>query len=399
MSLASPPRWGKRGIGPYIRFIKNLKVINRIWKTAWNVDKKIRIGLIVAALAASAIILTSPSEPIPLPEPKSTSHGTDSVVVLAEKLKKPRSIAFADDRIFVTEKSGKLRVIQDGTLLEEPVASLRVADVFDGGLLGVAVHPNFSENNFLYVFYTYTEDGKLWNKVLQITESNNKLQDAKTILDKIPGSQFSNGGIIKFGPDGKLYIATGTVSDSSHLPQDKDSLVGKILRINDDGSIPNDNPFENSPVYSIGFRNPQGMTWDDSGNLYVSELGPSKNDEINLVISGGNYGWPNQQCSGDANAIDAKICYDPSIEPGGILIYYGEKLPLGDNLVMSTLRGSNLFSIDLEQPKSQKSILSGVGRIRDVAQGPDGNLYIITSNTDGKGFPTSSDDKLLRIVK
>lgn len=362
-------------------------------------DKKIRIGLIVAALAASAIILTSPSEPIPLPEPKSTSHGTDSVVVLAEKLKKPRSIAFADDRIFVTEKSGKLRVIQDGTLLEEPVASLRVADVFDGGLLGVAVHPNFSENNFLYVFYTYTEDGKLWNKVLQITESNNKLQDAKTILDKIPGSQFSNGGIIKFGPDGKLYIATGTVSDSSHLPQDKDSLVGKILRINDDGSIPNDNPFENSPVYSLGFRNPQGMTWDDSGNLYVSELGPSKNDEINLVISGGNYGWPNQQCSGDANAIDAKICYDPSIEPGGILIYYGEKLPLGDNLVMSTLRGSNLFSIDLEQPKSQKSILSGVGRIRDVAQGPDGNLYIITSNTDGKGFPTSSDDKLLRIVK
>ena len=97
--------------------------------------------------------------------------------------------------------------------------------------------------------------------------------------------------------------------------------------------------------------------------------------------------------------IDAKICYDPSIEPGGILIYHGEKLSLDDNLVMSTLRGSNLFSIDLEQPKSQKSILSGIGRIRDVAQGPDGYLYVITSNTDGKGFPTSSDDKLMRIVK
>lgn len=362
-------------------------------------DKKIRIGLIVAALAASAIILTSPSEPIPLPEPRSTSHGTDSVIVVAENLKKPRSIALADDRIFVTEKSGRLRVIQNGVLLDDSLASFRVADVFDGGLLGVTIHPNFTTNNFLYVFYTYTEDGKLWNKVLRITESNNKLQNAYTVLDKIPASQFSNGGIIKFGPDGKLYIATGSDSDSSHLPQDKESLVGKILRINDDGTIPQDNPFENSPVFALGFKNPQGMTWDISGNLYVSDLGPSKNDEINIVTKSDNYGWPYQQCSGDTNFIDAKICYDPSIEPGGILIYYGEKLPLDGKLIMSSLRGGNLFSIDLEQQKSQKSILSGVGRIRDVAQGPDGNLYVITSNTDGKGFPTSSDDKLLRIVK
>lgn len=361
-------------------------------------DKKIRIGLIAAALAASAIILSSPSEPIPLPEPNSTNQGSDSVVVLAENLQKPRSIAFADDRIFVTEKAGQIRVIQNDSLLDEPLATFRVADVFDGGLLGITTHPNFSENHFLYVYYTYAEDKQLWNKVTRITESNNKLQDAQTILDKIPASQFYNGGVIKFGPDGKLYIGTGSISDSSHLPQDKESLVGKILRINDDGTIPSDNPFAN-PVFALGFRNPQGITWDKSGNMYVSELGPSKNDEINNVKIGYNYGWPEYECSGMNNATDAKICYDPSIEPGGILIYSGDKLPYQGKLIMASLRGSNLFSIDLDHPKSQNSILSGVGRIRDVGQGPDGDLYAITSNTDGKGFPTSTDDKLLRIVK
>jgi len=363
------------------------------------VDKKIQVAAIVIAIVFSVLVLTSPTDPIPLPLPNSNSE-SDFVTILAENLDKPRAIAVSDDRIFVTEKDGAIKVIQNNTLLESPLATLRGADVFDGGLLGIALHPNFSTNHYLYVFLTYAENGNLWNKILKITESENKLQNAEVILDKIPGSSFTNGGFIKFGPDEKLYIGTGTVSDASHLPQDLDSLSGKILRINDDGTFPNDNPFSNSPIYSLGHRNPQGMTWDDDGNLFVAEFGPEKNDEINLIQAGKNYGWPEQQCSGNESFVDAIICYDPSIEPGGILFYSGDSLDFESSFIMASMRAANLYQVDFEEGlSSQKSILSGIGRVRDVVQGPDGSLYVITSNTDGKGFPDSMDDKLLRILK
>ena len=362
-------------------------------------DKKIRIIAVIAVVIFSIFVLTSPSDPIPLPVPTSNSESAP-VSILAENLDKPRAIAISDDRIFVTEKDGFIRVIQDNNLLESPLAAFRPANVFDGGLLGIALHPDFSNNHYIYVFLTYEEDGNLWNKILRITESENKLQDAETIFDKIPGSSFTNGGFIKFGPDGKLYAGTGTITDSSHLPQDIDSLSGKILRLNDDGTIPDDNPFSGSPVYSLGHRNPQGMTWDDNGNMFVAEFGPEKNDEINLIQAGKNYGWPEQQCSGNDNFEDAILCYDPSIEPGGILFYSGDKLDFESPYIMASMRAANLYQLDFEEGlSSQKSILSGIGRVRDVVQGPDGSLYVITSNTDGKGFPDRMDDKLLRILK
>ena len=362
-------------------------------------DKKIQVAAIVVAIVFSALVLTSPTDPIPLPIPNSNSE-SDFVTILAENFDKPRAIAVFNDRIFVTEKDGMIKVIQNNTLLESPLATLRGADVFDGGLLGIALHPNFSTNHYMYVFLTYEEDDNLWNKVLRITESENKLQNAETILDKIPGSPFTNGGFLKFGPDEKLYVGTGTISDASHLPQDLDSLSGKILRLNDDGTIPDDNPFSNSPVYSLGHRNPQGMTWDDDGNLFVAEFGPEKNDEINLIQAGKNYGWPEEQCSGDKDFEDALLCYDPSIEPGGILFYSGDSLDFESSFIMASMRAANLYQVNFEEGlSSQKSILSGVGRVRDVVQGPDGSLYVITSNTDGKGFPDSMDDKLLRILK
>ena len=361
-------------------------------------DKKIQIGVIAIAVVFSVLVLTSPTDPIPLPVPTSNSEN-DFVTILAENLDKPRAIAISNDRIFVTEKDGAIRVIQNNTLLESPLATLRSADVFDGGLLGITLHPNFSSNHYMYVFLTY-DDGDLWNKILRITESENKLQNAEIILDKIPGSSFTNGGFLKFGPDEKLYIGTGTVSDASHLPQDLGSLSGKILRLNDDGSIPDDNPFSNSPIYSLGHRNPQGMTWDDDGNMFVAEFGPEKNDEINLILSGKNYGWPEQQCSGNEDFEDAVLCFDPSIEPGGILFYSGDLIDFESPFIMASMRAANLYQLDFEEGlSSQKSILSGIGRVRDVVQGPDGSLYVITSNTDGKGFPDSMDDKLLRILK
>ncbi len=375
------------------------KVINRISKDCLFVDKRIQIIVVAVAVLFSVLVLTSPTDPIPLPKPTSNSEN-EFVTVLAENLDKPRAIAVSDDRIFVTEKDGLIRVIVNNTLLESPLATFRTANVFDGGLLGITLHPDFSNNHYIYVFLTYDEDGNLWNKILRITESQNKLQDAQTIFDKIPGSSFTNGGFIKFGPDEKLYVGTGTISDASHLPQDLDSLSGKILRLNDDGTIPNDNPFSDSPVFSLGHRHPQGMTWDNDGNLYVAEIGPEKNDEINLILAGKNYGWPEQQCSGDANFENAIICYDPSLEPGGIIFYSGDKLDFEFPFILSSMNTANLYQVDFDEGlSSQKSILSGIGRVRDVVEGPDGSLYVITSNTDGKGFPDRTDDKLLRILK
>jgi len=364
-------------------------------------DKKFRIAGIVAALIFSFVILTSPSGPPPIPPPNFQESGNETVQILATNLEQPWAIDFADDRIFITEKSGKIRVVQSGVLLDEPLATLRPADVFDGGLLGLAVHPDFKNNHFLYVYLTYEEDGNLWNKILKITESENKLNDATTILEKIPGSRFSNGGVLKFGPDNKLYVATGAGSDSSHNAQNLDSLAGKILRLNDDGSIPSDNPFSNSPVFSYGHSNPKGMAWSNSGSLYVTELGPTKNDEINLVEPGKNYGWPNQQCSGDGDFVNAIVCYDPAIEPGGIVFYSGNELEFNSDMIMASMKPENLdrLKISSEGLEYQKSILSGLGRIRDVTEGPDGYLYIITSNTDGKAFPDRDDDKLVRIIR
>ena len=363
-------------------------------------NKKLRIAGIVGALIVSVIILTSPSQSPPLPTPTAQTQD-ESIKVLATGLKKPWAIASYGDRIFVTEKEGDIRVIQSDILLEESLASIRAAKIHGGGLLGIATHPDFANNHFLYVYYTYSENDQLWNKVLRITESNNKISDATTIIDKIPGSQFYNGGVIKFGPDKKLYVATGLSEEFSHKPQDPSSLEGKILRLNDDGTIPDDNPFQNSPVLSLGHRDIQGMTWDEHGNMYVTESGPTKDDEINLIRPGQNYGWPEQECGGNEKFVDAIMCYDPSIEPGGITLYDGDKLEYKGSLIMATLRGSNLFKLNIDDKglESQKSILSGLGRIRDVMEGQDGYLYVITSNTDGKGFPDKTDDKLLRILK
>jgi len=363
-------------------------------------DKKIRIMGIIAAVAASIIILTSPSNSVIIPKPTATQIGTEAVQIVATNLQKPWSLDFVGNKIFFTEKVGQIRVIDAGVLLQEPLADIKVADITDGGLLGLTLHPDFLKNHYLYVYYTYQEGDKLWNKVLRITESNNKLSDAQVILDKIPGAEFDDGGVIKFGPDKKLYIGTGDATNQD-AAQDLKSLAGKILRLNDDGSIPSDNPIADSLVFSYGLRNPQGLTWDNYGNMYETEQGPTKNDEINLIKPGQNYGWPAQECSGSKEYVDALVCYNPSLEPGGIVYYSSGKLDLGNSLIMATLRGTNLYQLTIENGTitSQKIILDGLGRIRDVNMGPDGYLYILTGNTDGRGFPDKTDDKLLRIVK
>jgi glucose/arabinose dehydrogenase len=366
------------------------------------------IGIAVAALGAASIVL-SPSintTTIPLPEPGTQSGNTVSnssrgVTVVADKLQVPWSIDIAGDgRMVFTERTGKISVIDaNGKLLENPLANIRVESVEEAGLLGVALHPNFTRNHILYIYHTYSIDGKLYNKVLLLVEKDNRVTEARVILDGIPGAAFHNGGRLKFGPyDGKLYVSTGDAQNPEQA-QDIKSLAGKILRINPDGSIPTDNPFPNSPIFSFGHRNIQGLAWHPvTKELYAIEHGPTGNDEINIIKPGHNYGWPVEACKGDGKFDPAIICFNPAIAPAGATFAGSDRLGYKNDLIISTLKGSHLRLVDFET-KAQNNILVGYGRLRDVIEAPDGSLYVLTSNKDGRGIPSPDDDKILKIAK
>ena len=331
------------------------------------------------------------------------------VEIVAENLKIPWSIAWAPDgTIFFTERDGHLRTIQDG-IVSESIFSVDVGGV-EGGLLGIALDPNFEDNHYVYLYYTYNDFLSTKNKVVRYVESNLSLSEDKILIDEIPGGPFHDGGRIKFGPDGKLYITTGDAGNVD-LAQDKSSIAGKILRINSDGTIPGDNPFSDSPIYSIGHRNPQGLDWDDSGRLVATEHGPSgfygiAHDEINLIEPGLNYGWPDIIGSQTKEGLITPILNtgDDTWAPSGSDFYDGQKIPdWNGKYFVATLRGTHLHMIefDLENNKviSNEKLFDGeFGRLRDVATGPDGYLYILTSNKDGRGAPQVNDDKILRVV-
>ena len=366
--------------------------------------------VIPSALVIILSILTmkfSPSETlVPLPAPVSNlSNLTNSsgVEIIAEGLQAPRSIDISNDgRIFVSEKRGSIRVVDNGTLLTEPVGDIKAENIGDAGLLGLTLHPNFTQNHLFYVYYTYSNSTGLFNKVLMLTESNNRIIDSKTILDGIPGDKYRDGGSIKFGTDGKLYVSTGDAS-IPELSQDLDSLAGKILRTNEDGTIPQDNPFSNSPVYAYGFRNVQGLAWaPNSGALYSSDQGGAGNDEINLISPGKNYGWPHEECNSSDDDDDNRytppvLCFNPSLEPSGIAFAFSNKLGYQNHLIVATLKGSHLRDIDFDSG-SQNTILVGYGRIIDLVESEDGTIFVLTSNTDGRALPQQGDDKILRLT-
>ncbi len=372
-------------------------------------DKRLGVVVVVvmailAVISAIFTIFISPLDTtIPIPEPSFLSNTTNQnkgIEIMAENLSTPWAIEIAkDNRIFFTEREGKIRVIdQKGILLDEPVAYIRVAQNGGSGLLGIALHPNFTENHLMYIYHSYMKDNKLYNKVLLLKEKDNKIIESKIIIDSIPGSPYNNGGRIKFGPDYKLYIATGDASDPL-LAQNLSSLAGKILRINPDGSIPSDNPFKDSSIYSYGHRNVQGIAWHpNTKQMYSSEHGPSGFDEINLIISGKNYGWPDEECRGSNISQKAIICFNPAVAPSGITFASSNKLGYQNDLILTTLKGSHLRQIDVESGE-QNNILVGYGRLRDVIESSDGTLYVLTSNTDGRGIIQHNDDKILKILK
>lgn len=332
------------------------------------------------------------------------------VEIIADNLTIPWSIDWLPDgSILFTERNGNLRIIQHGILLQEPLLSLNVGGV-EGGMLGITVDPNYSENNYIYLYYTYNELLTTKNKLVRYQFLDGTLVEDKILIDGIPGGPFHDGGRIQFGPDGKLYVTTGEAG-LPDLAQDLNSLGGKILRINSDGTIPQDNPWKNSPVYSIGHRNPQGMDWDKSGNLFATEHGPSgwrgvAHDEINKIIAGGNYGWPDIIGDEEKENMINPILHSgkDTWAPSGAEFYNSNKIPQWEGkYFFATLRGSHLhmieFNLENNSDASHKKLFQDeFGRIRDVQTGPDGFLYILTSNQDGRGTPKTNDDKIIRIM-
>lgn len=358
----------------------------------------VAVAIVVAVAVATALYAPSQTT-LPIPEPnRGSGNGTSSgVQVLAENLEVPWAIDIAEDgRIFFTERPGRIRIIDNNGTLLEPAAFINVQQNGESGLLGLALHPEFSENHLLYIYHTYSNGSNVFNKVLMLTERDNKIIDSKVIIDGIPAANGNDGGRINFGPDGKLYVATGDARQPD-LAQNAGSLAGKILRLNPDGTIPEDNPFEGSPVYSYGHRNIQGLAWHPiTGELYASEHGAEGNDELNVIKPGANYGWPIEDCN--AERFEKPIlCFNPAIAPGGLVIPAMDTLGYQNDIVLATLKAQHLRLIEQEE-RVERNVLTGFGRIRDVIEAPDGSLYMTTSNRDGRALPEQGDDKILRII-
>jgi glucose/arabinose dehydrogenase len=322
------------------------------------------------------------------PEPEETTPtGPLEPEALLTGLDAPWSITFHEDTTLISERDSAiiLEVTEAGDTREVGVISGAQARG-EGGLLGIAAHADS-----LYVYYTTSTDNRLDRYPLTGDRGSLSLGSAETLLEGIPAANVHNGGRIAFGPDEKLYVTTGDAGNTS-TSQDLGSLAGKILRLNPDGSVPDDNPFDDSYVYSYGHRNPQGIAWAEDGTMYASEFGQNTWDELNEIQAGGNYGWP--QAEGIAEHADY---FDPlqqwatsEASPSGIAIFDG-------SIFIANLRGERLREVPLSDLSSSTEHFVGeYGRLRDVVAAPDGDLWFLTNNTDGRGEPGPDDDRLIR---
>lgn len=257
----------------------------------------------------------------------------------------------------------------------------------EGGLLGITVR-----DGYLYAYFTAGAENRIQRYPITGEGASARLGAAQTLLGGIPSRSNHNGGRLAFGPDGMLYATTGDAGTSSRA-QDLNSLAGKILRLAPNGRVPADNPFAGSYVYSYGHRNVQGLAWAGDGTLYASEFGENTWDELNIIKAGGNYGWPAAEGkAGDAKYIDP-VQQWPTAEasPSGIAIS-------GANLYIANLRGERLRKVPLSAPGTSTAFYTRqYGRLRDVVAAPDGRLYLLTNNTDGRGVPQSGDDRILSV--
>ena len=349
---------------------------------------------------------------------KSSASSTAIVDTVASGLEVPWALAFAPDgRLFVTERVGRIRVIENGALREQPWATIPVAAQGEAGLLGLAVAPDFATSHAIYVVATVGRGDGLVNQVVRLTDENGVGVRPAVILDDIPAAVFHAGDAITFGPDGMLYVATGDAREPSHA-QDSASLAGKVLRLRPDGSVPNDNPTPGSRVYARGIRNMQGLTWLPTGDAIGTDHGPSGfpnerfrqgRDELNVIPRGGNLGWPSVAGRSQDRRFTPPLVdwSDPGIAPSGAAAYSGPHAPWAGSVFVAALKGEQLRRVVLTRDTTtsmgwravtdEPLFVGRFGRLRAVAMGPDGQIYFTTSNRDGRGSPRSADDHVLRL--
>ncbi len=342
--------------------------------------------------AAPSGVQGSTDPTTPGPSGTATLEVSGSVV---EGLAVPWGLAFlpgGDALVSGRDSTLIQRVTADGEITE--VGEIPgVAPGGEGGLLGLAVSPDFAADRYVYAYFT-SDQGD--NRIVRMTyREGNGLGDPEVLVDGIPAGGIHNGGRLAFGPDGMLYAGTGESGDTG-LSQDRDSLGGKILRLQPDGGVPQDNPFDGSLVWSYGHRNVQGLAFDGEGRLWASEFGQTEFDELNRIEKGGNYGWP--ECEGRCETeglIDPQVVWSTAeASPSGIAI-------AGDAVYMAGLRGERLWQIPIDgsQAGRPRDHLTGeYGRLRTVVLAPDGTLWLTTSNTDGRGDPRDGDDRILRLT-
>lgn len=353
-------------------------------------------GCIVLVTAGTVALLQDDQPNGNSDETQFSVKGKPEPETILENLDTPWNIGFLPDgTMLVTERPGTVSLVRGSEK-----NSIRIAGVTEsgeGGLMGLALHPDFSKNRLVYAYFTAATGNRLVNRVARFELGERELLGETEIIGGIPAGQNHNGGRIAFGPDGLLYVSAGDAG-RSELAQDRNSLAGKILRVRDDGSSLPDNPFGN-PVYSYGHRNPQGLAWDEQGRLWATEHGrsgvQSGLDEINLIERGGNYGWPEIEGDEVRVGMTRPVVHSgrDTWAPSGLAYLEGK-------LYFAGLRGQALYSAEIlpgGQLGQVEQILSGFGRLRAVAAGPDRKLFISTSNRDGRGTVKAGDDRIIRL--
>ncbi|NQX36097.1 PQQ-dependent sugar dehydrogenase [Herbiconiux sp. VKM Ac-2851] len=352
--------------------------------------------------SASSPSASSPSgsaSASPSPSPSASSAPVEDLgplvpsglpTVVASGLPAPWSIAtLGDGSLFVSERdTGAVVEIVDGRAV--PVTTVPgVSALGEGGLLGITTSEGAS-GTWLYAMFTGADDNRVVRMPLSGAPGARSAGAVTEVLTGLPKASNHNGGRIKFGPDGMLYVTAGDASDGANA-QTLDSLGGKILRVTAEGAVPADNPFPGSPVWSLGHRNPQGIAWAADGTMWAAEFGQNTWDEINRITPGANYGWPlSEGVTGSAGLVDpVQQWATDDASPSGIAV-------VGETVFMAGLGGERLWSIRFDG-SAQEHYTGQFGRIRDVVRGPGSSLYLLTNNTDGRGEPRAGDDVLYRV--
>ncbi len=372
----------------------------------------------LVALAAAALPVGAHPAPCTLVEQGFGQRGAVPIRVerVASGLEIPWAIAFLPGGdALVTERPGRLRLLRGGKLEAEPVATIPIAGGGEGGLLGVAADPDFARNRRFYLYATVEEHGRPVNRVTRwvLAEDERSARREKVLLDGIAAEQYHDGGRIRFGPDGFLYVATGDAGKPGRA-QERESPNGKILRLTTDGAAAPGNPFPGSPVFVLGLRNVEAFDWRDDGSLVVADNGPSGemgrrgHDEVSVAHAGANLGWPTiYACEEHAGLVTPALVTKQAMPPGGGALYRGDAVPAWKgSFLVGTLASRHLQRVVLGDDgklSSHEVYLegdppAGLGRVRDVEQGPDGAVWVTTSNCDGRGTCPAEKDVIVRIV-